>query len=114
MLRSFTQALFGVLFVVLAFSAPALAQDYSSQPAPQPAPAPSFVSPIQITNTAPNASTYGFSDSLPAESTATAAKSDTQAVKLAHTGGNYLLPVSAALVLLGFGGLLLTGFRQND
>jgi len=112
MLRSFTKAMFGVLFVLLAFGAPALAQDYSSQPAPQPAPAPVFVSPVVVSNAAPSASTYGFGDSLPAaETTATATP---QATKLAHTGGSYLLPVSAALILLGFGGLLLTGFRQTD
>lgn len=111
MMRTFSKGLFGVLFVVLAFGAPALAQDYSSQPAPQQAQAPVFVSPIQVTNAVPSASTYGFSDSLPATDAATQTP---QATKLAYTGGNYLLPVSAALILLGFGGLLLTGFRQND
>lgn len=113
MLRTFTKALFGGLFVVLAFSAPALAQDYSSQPAPQSEVAPVFVSPVQVTNAAPSAATYGFSDSLPETETTTTTAAP-KGVKLAHTGGNYLLPISAALVLLGFGGLLLTGFRQSD
>jgi len=135
MLRTFTKALFGALFVLLAFSAPALAQDYSSQPAPQPAPAgvapvalpgilpapapaaasgvaPIVISPGTVTNPASSTTTYGFGDELPADASSTS--SSATPVKLAHTGGNYLLPVSFALVLLGFGGLLLTGFRQKD